>query len=229
MLWMKAWLETRWRFLYALGGALTMLVLWMLNGVGATKPGPGMMIAISLSSIFAAIYLAGSGVKTQTAFQMTRGLQASTYYTLSLPVSRFRLLAVRAGCGLLETTGINAIVIGLTWSLFPLVRANSTELDLLKTIAAAAVCTACIHLVSVFLATFLEETWHLFGSIFFVVVAWWSLSRLSLRASFNVFRFLGDASPLITHGLPWPAMGISLLSSAILFLCALKVVQSREY
>jgi hypothetical protein len=229
MLWMKAWLETRWRFLYALGLPLATLVLFVLAGVGSTKPGTTMMISISLSSIFAAIYLAGSGVKTQSAFQMTKGLQGSTYCTLSLPVSRFRLLAVRAGFGLLETTVINAIVIGLTWRLFPLVRANSTALDLLKTILAAAVCTACIHFVSVFLATFLEETWHIFGSIFFVVVAWWSLSRVSLRPSLNVFRFLGDASPLITHALPWPAMGISLLSSAILFLCALKVVQSREY
>ncbi len=229
MLWMKAWLETKWRFLYALGLPLAMLLLFVLNGIGSTKPGPTMMTAISLSSIFAALYLAGTGVKTQSPFQMTKGLQGSTYYTLSLPVSRLRLLVVRAGCGLLETTGINAIVIGLAWILFPLVRANSTALDLLKTILAAAVCTACIYFVSVCLATFLEDTWHIFGGILFVVVAWWSLSRLSLRPSLNVFRFLGDASPLMTHTLPWPAMGTSLLVSAILFLCALKVVQSREY
>ncbi len=229
MLWMKAWLETRWRFLYALGLPLAMLALFVLAGVGTTQPAPTMMITISFASIFAAIYLAGSGVKTQSAFQMTKGLHGSTYYTLSLPVSRLRLLVVRVGCGLLETIAINAIVIGLTWSLFRLVRANSTALDLSKAILAAAVCTACIYFVSVFLATFLEETWHIFGSMFFVVIAWWSLSRLSVGPALNVFRFLGDASPLVTHALPWPAMGISLLSSAILFLCALKVVQSREY
>ncbi len=229
MLWVKAWLETKWRFLYALSLPLAMLVLFVLNGIGSIKPGPTMMIAISFSLIFAAIYLAGTGVKTQSPFQMTKGLQGSTYYTLSLPVSRLRLLVVRAGCGLLETTCINTIVIALAWTLFPLVRANSTAVDLLKTILAAAICTACIHFVSIFLATFLEETWHIFGSMFVVVVAWWSLSRLSLRPSLNVFRFLGGASPLITHALPWPAMGVSLISSAILFLFALKVVQSREY
>jgi hypothetical protein len=118
MLWMKAWLETKWRFLYALGLPLSMLVLFVWNGIGSTKPGPTMMIAISFSSIFAAIYLAGTGVKMQSPFQMTKGLQGSTYYALSLPASRLRLLVARAGCGLLETTGINAIVFGLGIGVF---------------------------------------------------------------------------------------------------------------
>jgi hypothetical protein len=45
----------------------------------------------------------------------------------------------------------------------------------------------------------------------------------------NVFGFLGGASPLVTHTLPWPAMGISLCVSLILFLAALRIVESREY
>lgn len=40
---------------------------------------------------------------------------------------------------------------------------------------------------------------------------------------------MSDASPLITHKLPWPAMAVSLIVSAILFFTALKIVQTREY
>lgn len=229
MLWMKAWLETRWRLLYALGLPLAMIVLFATKGLASKADAQRMMVEISFFSVFAAVYLAGAGIRTQSAFQMTKGLHGSTYFTLSLPVSRFRLLAVRAGFGLMETTGLNAIVIGSVWSLLPPVRANSTPLNLLQSILATIVCTACFYFVSVFLATFLEETWHTFGSIFVVGLAWWCVTRLSLRPAVNVFSFMSDASPLITHTLPWPAMTISLIVSAILFFGALTILQTREY
>jgi hypothetical protein len=40
---------------------------------------------------------------------------------------------------------------------------------------------------------------------------------------------MGAASPLFTHTLPWATMGISLATSAVLFLVAARVVQMREY
>ena len=229
MLWMKAWFETRWRLLYALGLPLSALALRVPGGIGSTKDARTTMFAMSFFLVFAAVYLAGAGVRTQSSFQMTKGLHGSTYFTLSLPVSRFRLLAVRTGFGLLEMAGINAVVIALAWSLFPFVRANSTPLDLLEAILAAIVCTTCFYLVSVFAATFLGELWHIWTSLLVVCCAWWAVARLALTPSVDIFRFLGDASPLITHTLPWPAIGISVFVSAILFLAAFKIVQTREY
>ena len=121
------------------------------------------------------------------------------------------------------------IVIVAAWSLFPLVRANSSSFDLLQCILSAIVCTACFFFVSVLLATFLGESWQLFGSLFVIAVLWQVTERLALPPSVNVFRFGGDASPLITHMLPWPAMAVSFIASAILFLAALRIVQTREY
>jgi hypothetical protein len=69
----------------------------------------------------------------------------------------------------------------------------------------------------------------MFGGMFAVGAAWWAVARLSLPASADIFRFMSDGSLLITHRLPWPAMAISLVVSAILFLAALKIVQTREY
>lgn len=187
------------------------------------------MVTVSLFLIFSPVYLAGTGIRTQSGFQAMQGIHGSMYYTLSLPVSRFRLLGVRTAFGLLETAGIDVIVMGFAWILFPIVRANSSPLDLLQLILSAIACTACFFFVSVLLATFLGESWQLFGSLFVIAALRQVAARLALPPSFNVFRFGGDASPLITHTLPWPAMAVSFIVSAILFFAALKIVQNREY
>ncbi len=229
MLWTKGWLETRWRLLYAAGMPLFMLLLFTRVGLASPQVASNMMGTMSFFLIFGAVYLAGSGIRTQSAFQGTQGLHGSTYYTLSLPVTRFRLLVVRVGLGLLEITGINVAVLAAAWSLFPLVRARSTPIDLLKLILAAIICTACFYFVSVVLSTFLGEIWQTFGSLLLLGFAWWAVARLSLPSSANVFRFMSDASPLITHTVPWLAMAASLIVSTILFFTALKIVQTREY
>jgi hypothetical protein len=130
---------------------------------------------------------------------------------------------------MLENAGMILIVLLAAWLEFPLVRGNSTPADLLETVLAAVVCTACFYFLSVVLATLLDDTWQLFGGMFVLGLAWWALTKLSLPPSVDIFRFTGDASPLITHTLPWPAMAISVTVSAILFFAALKIVRTREY
>jgi hypothetical protein len=105
MLWMKAWLETRWRLLYALGLPLAVLALRANGGLASAKDARGMMGILAFFLAFGAVYLAGSGAKTQSPFAAMRGLHGSMQYTLSLPVSRFRLLAVRSGAGCWKTRG----------------------------------------------------------------------------------------------------------------------------
>lgn len=229
MLWTKNWFETRWRFLYVLCFPLLSVALLETAGLHSTKEARNVTGVLSFFCIFAAVYLAGAGIRTQAALQMSKGLHGSTYFTLSLPVTRFRLLAVRAALGFGELAAINAIAITAAWSIFPPVRSTSTLFDLLQSILAAIACTACLYSVSVLMATFLEESWHMFGSMLIVGLAWVSLSRLSLPASVNVFGFWSSASPLVTHKLPWPAMAISVAASAILFVAAWNVVQNREY
>jgi hypothetical protein len=58
---------------------------------------------------------------------------------------------------------------------------------------------------------------------------WVLLSRPFLPPSLNIFRAMGQSSPLFTHTIPWASMGIALGAAAILLLAALKVVQTREY
>jgi hypothetical protein len=231
MLWMKAWLETRWRLLFALAIPLTGVALPYIMG-GAARPAsdaPANLSAIVFFAVFNAAYLAGAGIQTQPPFRGARGLQGSMYYTLSLRVSRLRLLSVRAVVGILEFVGVIAVIFGAVWLLYPNVRASSTPINLLELIFVAAACTTCFYFVSVLLATFLDDPWQMFGGLIVTMVGWLAISRFPPPRRVNLFGFAGDASPLITHTLPWPAMAISLTLSAILFLSALKIAQNRDY
>src|ERR1051326_1725829 len=132
MLWMKGWLETRWRFAWMLGFALVTLLLAVQgDGTRTIDVAPARILA-NLQwnrSILAAIQLAGAGIRTQSPFRAKAGLHGATQYTLSMPVSRSRLLAVRALVGFVETAGLVAFMIVCRWTLFPLIRGNSTPAD----------------------------------------------------------------------------------------------------
>lgn len=221
MLWMKSWFEMKWRLLFGLAIPLAALFVGHLSSADVGN--------LAFILMFCAVFSAGSGIRTQSAFRAARGLHGSTFFTLSLPVSRLRLLSIRAAAGLIGTATVVAIIMCTLWFRLPLVRGNSTPPELLELIFAAIVCTSCFHLLAVFLSTFLDEAWQLRGSIIVVGIAWWACVKLSLPPSANIFGFLTAASPLVTHTLPWPAMTISVILSVILFLAALKVVRNREY
>lgn len=229
MLWRKAWWETRWRFCLMLGSALvTILMGEQGGGLHSPENARNLMLVQTMISILAAINLAGAGIRTQSPFRAKAGLHGSTHYTLSLPVSRLRLLTVRALVGWLETASLITFMIVSAWSLFPLVRSSSTISDLGKLLLAALASVLCFYFVSVAIATVFDEMWQIYGSYCLAGLAWWA-SDLALPPSANVFDFSTKASPLLTHSLPWPAMVISLVASMVLFLTALQVVNRYEY
>jgi hypothetical protein len=230
MLWMKAWLETRWRFFFMLAlGLLTIVMGEQGGGLGSPANAQNLMLLQAALSIFAAIYLAGAGIRTQSPFRLKAGLHGSTLFTLSMPVSRLQLLATRAVLGLLETASVATLMIVLAWGLFPLVRGNSTSVDLLKLVLTAVICTSCFYFASVTVSTVLDETWQLYGSLCISGLAWFVSTRLGLPSSLNVFGFMAGGSPLLTHSFPLGPMAVSLVASVCLFLAALVLVRICEY
>jgi hypothetical protein len=235
VLWYKFWLETRSLVLFMVVYAMFPVALSTLNPRPVNAP-QGSLTAVESAVGFFALYysmipvlLAGSGIKAQASPGTTKGLYGSTYFTLSLPVSRFRLIASRAGIGLLETAGLLALAPGAVWIMFPPLRAHITGSDLMRFWVTLVVCGFAIHCLGVLLSTALEDPWRGFASMFGVVLLRWVLSTLSLPPFVNIFRAMGETSPLFTHTLPWASMGISLAASAMLFLAAARVVQMREY
>ena len=152
-----------------------------------------------------------------------------TFYTLSLPVSRFRLLAVRAGLGWLEMAGVIAVMCCLFWILFPALRGTATPEEMFRHAAVLTACATGLYSTNVLLTTFLDDPWRVPGSGIAFGALWLLFNHTPLPASVNIFRAMGDGSPLIAHTMPWLAIAFSLGLAAILFFAALKVVQIREY
>jgi len=128
MIWYKAWLETRWIFGLFVGLIvfvwltplwMPLFGLWLHPGIPASR----IWMAIHLGSVFTSFFvansLAGSGVNSQTAYSPAPGNDGSMLFTLSLPVSRRRLLFVRAGLGALLTNVLIAVMAGYTLSQRP--------------------------------------------------------------------------------------------------------------
>jgi len=62
-------------------------------------------------------------VATQPSFVASKGIHGSTLFTLSLPVTRLRLLSVRAAIGWLEGSGVIAVLCCALWFRSPALRA----------------------------------------------------------------------------------------------------------
>jgi hypothetical protein len=225
----KGWLETRFRLLFAL--AFIGLMLVQLHSIPAKSPN-GVKGIVLIGWILVAsicVMLAGAGIATQPSFQATKGLHGSILFTLSLPVSRFRLLAVRAGLGFLEMSGAVAAMCSAMWFLFPLLRSATTLEEMIKHAVVLIACASGLYSIVVLMATFLDDLWRMFGSGIAFGALWWLSNHTPLPASANIFRAMGEGSPLLAHAMPWTAMAFSLELAAILFFAALKIVQTREY
>jgi len=234
MLWMKGWLETRWRLFFILAVILGAFAFRFVGarygmGVSSTEDANRMIGAMTVLWLFAAVYLAGAGIRTQPSFQAAKGLHGSTYFTLSLPVSRSRLLAVRVAVGTIETMVVILLSSVVAWTLFPLVRGNSTLSDMLRILFTAFCCTAGLHAVAVVAGTFLDDMWQIWGTLIAAVSLKWLTVRFPLPPALDVFGAMSGHSPLINHMLPWGPIATSIGLFGGLVAVAAAIVNWREY
>jgi len=240
VLWYKGWLETRVRLLFVLAFYAVCFGFLAVVKPPPSSPFAAMSAPDQVRAIIrlgfatyavatACLQLAGAGITTQSSFQQSKGLQGSTLFTLSLPVSRFRLLAVRAALGWLETAGFLATLCGAMWMAFSPLRANFKPEEVAGYAVTLIVCSLAIYAIPMLLATFLDDAGRMFASVPVFVALWWLFNHTPLPASVNVFRAMGEGSPLVAHTMPWPAMAFSVGLAAILFFAALKIVQRQEY
>src|SRR5690348_11678490 len=126
MLWFKGWLETRWRFVFGLGLGVFLLVNMVADNMAtdhvAADPPLKLVTVLAFFWAITAIMLGGAGINTQAAFRATKGLHGSVYFTLALPVSRFRLLATRVAIGMLELTAVIMLTCAGIWATIPQLR-----------------------------------------------------------------------------------------------------------
>jgi len=232
MLWMKGWYETRIRLLLLVAATLAMSALASDSGPATANISARGLEATTLfgASVLAAIMLAGAGIKTQPGgFRPSKGLHGSMYYTLSLPVTRRRLFGVRVSLGLAETAVIHLLACYAAWLVHPVIRLNAPLSDIFKHGVASFFCVTAVYSLGVLFATFLDDLYQTWASMFTVMAVIVILNRVPLPPSLDTFLLLSRASPLITHTMPWIAMATLLALSATLLLISARIVESREY
>lgn len=146
-----------------------------------------------------------SGVKTEAAFQPTKGLHGSMYFTLSLPVARFRLLAIRTGVGLVETASIVAVVCGIAGIFLPEFGTNESVADGLSYAATIFLCGISVYGLSALLATCLDQAWQVWGTVAAIFLLRWLFNTAGLPRSLDILRAMSSSSPLVSHTIPWAA------------------------
>lgn len=227
MLLMKGWLETRWR--------LTALCVYLLLGLavnyrdhaaaGANPRGMLILLFMLLSSFV--MTLGGSGVKSQSPAGFPEGLAGSTQFTIALPVSRLRLLSVRAALGLAEAFAVTLLAAGLTWILFPSIRATIAPGDYLRGLAATLLFVTGPYGANVFFTTIVDEPLSFMYGGWSYLLLLWILHRAA--PAVDIVRAFMQASPTITHRFPWSQMAVCAALAIFLFWASARMVQSREY
>jgi hypothetical protein len=226
MLWYKGWLETRFRLVFV---SAVVALMFITQSYGSKVDVRVVLFMAGVSMWLTCVFLGAAGIVTQQSLQAAKGLHGSTLFTLTLPVSRLRLLAVRAGLGWLEMAGGIGWICCLLWFLFPVIRGGATPPEMAEYAVVLIVCGSAFYCITVLLATFLDDLWRVWGSFICYGAIWWLTEKIPAPASLNVFRAMQDGSPLLAHTMPWTPMAFALGLAAILFLAALKVVQRREY
>ena len=224
MLWYKNWRET-----------LPMLVYLQIFFVQFLFPNTWNIFSPDYSpAVFAVfmlygfMFLGGSGIRTRLGFsRMKSNSIQSTLYTLSLPVTRRRLLLVRSALGLLEMAAISILLAALVlWIIGP--RENLTVTTMGHTLLVVIAFGIGFYFFSTLLATFLRGAYFLLtchcSFCLFVVLSerlGWLSAYLGLR---TVLR-----SVSATGSLPWLQMVTCVVLGGICLFASIRIVEAQEY
>jgi hypothetical protein len=233
MLWLKAWLETRWKMVSMgfIGALLFGFALEALSGARTHHPQQFLLVLVRLIvflCLITAITLAGSGIQTASPRPGSdKGSEGSTLFTLSLPVTRTRLFAVRTVTGVLEMIALLLLFGFVIWLLVPKLATNAQAA--LGYFALIASSSLTVYAISACLSTFCDEGWRFRGSGLVVVVLFMLATAGKLPRSINIFRGIGVTSSLVAQQIPWVTIATGCILALVFFGAALLIIQRRDY
>jgi ABC-2 type transport system permease protein len=253
MLWQQAFLETRWRFLIGLillpvSAAFVALtypqVSTLAQSVTAspdTALGRELSEAIELAKtydgyvwsqwfrkegaqlggLFATIIATG-GLLSQTG--------AARLFTLSLPVSRERLLATRAAAGLTQVLALTFVPALVIVIVSPAVASHFPVLDALAYALCAFMGCAVLFSLAFFLSSFFGNVWT---PVVLTLCAGAVLGALDVitngAGGFSLLQMVHGESYFHGRGLPWPMMLVSALASAALVYAGIRHFARQDF
>lgn len=257
MLWHKAWLETRWRFISALliltvlaGGDVydylaTQRLLPRLNATTGTPAAEATGLAgalreaVELQKNFRGFiwYQAFRQNLTQMGVffavllgcggLLSESAKGSALYTLSLPVTRRQLLGARTFAGLAQCLAIAMIPPLAISILAPTIGEQFSVVDAL----AHGVCLFFVAAVFFSLASFLST---LFGDLWRPLLISIGIACAAAIVSFtvpqiNIFSVMNGESYFRTGSLPWAGLLTSAVLATALLYSAAETLERRDF
>lgn len=253
MLWYKAWLETRWRFLTGLllGSAFGALVVVAYPALGGVQvdvsqvPEPFKRMAeegLALAGTYAgyvwsqwfgknllsvwtffAVLIGVGGVVTESS-------RGSALWTLSLPATRGRLLGVRAAVGALELLVLALVPSLVVPALSPAIGQSYPVADALLYGLTAFSGGLVFYCFSLLLSTVFAE--QLKPVVVGLGVAF-GLSLVALvsrtLADHSVYGVMSGEKYFREGALPWAGLAACVALSAAMFLAALRTLERRDF
>ena len=257
MLWHKAWLETRWRFISALliltvlaGGNVydylaTQRLLPRLNATTASPAAEASGVAgvireaievqknfrgfiwyqafrqtLTQMGVFFAILLGCGGLLSESA-------KGSALFTLSLPVTRRRILGARTGAGLAQWFAV-AMVAPLSIPLLaPSIGEHFSVIDALAHGACIFVVGALFFALASFLSTLFGDIWRpmliALGIACALAIASFAAPQLA------IFTVMNGESYFRTGTMPWAGLLTSAVLTMALLYSAAETLERRDF
>jgi len=252
MLWYKTWLETRWRFLIG-------LALFVLSAGGIVYAYPQLMKlmpkvedlntdgelgqrirdAVDLSRSYRGYvwsqWMRQNLTQMATLFAVILGsggpyAQRSELFTLSLPVSRQRLVGVRAAAGLAELLVI-IVVSSLVIPLFsPSVGESYSLGSALVHSLCAFVASAAFFSLAALLSTSFSDIWRpLLIACAVAIVLWITGEVIRDLTPYSIFTVMNGEKYFRSGQLPWLGLIVSSLLSVALLYAAVVNIERRDF
>lgn len=251
MLWYKAWLETRWRFLIGLVvlpglAAVTVLgypkVMELLRTMPQVDPGSsmgrrigeGVALASTFNGYIWSQWFLKALPQTWTLFAALLGAggilsqvqRGEGLFTLSLPVSRMRLAGVRAATCLAELL-VLAVIPSLLIPIFaPAVGHAYPVADAIVHALCLFTAGSVFFSLSFLLSTIFPDVWRPFLIVFCL-----GLVEQTLRdfAQVGMFRVMSAETYFRGDGLPWLGLLAGVALSAAMLYGAARNLARRDF
>jgi ABC-2 type transport system permease protein len=234
MLWYKAWLETRTRFLIALTG-MTVLCAWRVYDLNHQAPSWATLNYYYFTLRSGHELLNFMWLIAVTLLMMGGLLQeksnGSISFTLALPESRARLMAVRIGAGLLEAAALLTVpcaaIYGVAWLTGPAHSLKQVLFYLLILASGGAVFAGTALLISSLVEGAYTAPTISAGILLLCGNAPKSWAFVNPMDFMSPRNHIGDAN-LVTGPWPWGHAAVYLAVASILIWTSVRVVLRRD-
>jgi len=237
MLWYKAWLETRTRFLIGFCGT-TVLATWSIhNQVKDALPTSGIsyyyFVLQRCHELLTFLWMIAMTMLMMGGLVREKAVGASSF-TLALPVSRRRLVWTRIAVGLAESS-VMAVVAWTAMFLTAITAGKPLEVTQATSHVAMMLGGGMVFFATAVLSSSLLEGEYTAPLVAFGVAAAaaFGMNDLPLR-DYSPWHTMFAGNLLARRGIPatgvpWPLIGGFLVLAGMLLFASAKVVERREF